>query len=135
MRVLEEALVSLVRNNGAVAALIGDRIRPELSADADEYPLIVYEKEDDEPRVTMDGPIALTHAIISFDCWAGTYAVAKTIRSKLKTLFQGLTDSPLGVPLRLVTIRENGDLLEAAVGRDRQRRYGAALTLHVWYRE
>ena len=133
MRTLEESLVSLVRNN--VNELIGDRIRPELSADADEYPMIVYQKEDDEPRVAMGGPISLTRAIISFECWAATYAVAKSLRTKLKTLFQGLTDSPLGVPLRLVTIRENGDLLEAAIGKDRQRRYGAALTLDVWYRE
>ena len=87
---IEEAIRAKVIGDTAIAALLGRRYRPELPADADEFPCIVYSKEDDEPRVTMAGRIGLTHAVLSLECWANTYDEAKSLRTRVKNLLHPL---------------------------------------------
>lgn len=135
MSLIEESMVSAVINDAPIAALIGNRMRPELPADADLYPCIVYEKEDDEPRVVLGGKIKLTHARFNFECWADSYATAKDLRTRLKNLLQAFAATVLGVSIRLLTIHESADLLEAAVGRERVRRFGVGIAIDAHYRE
>lgn len=135
MSLIEEAVFTKLTTTAAVSALIGTRMRPQLAAEADQYPMLVYDKESDGALGHMSGTTHLSHCTISLDAWATTYAAAKAIRDAVRTALKGYSGTSSSVQIRRAMLIENRDRLESAVGMEQRRMYAAGLNIDIWYAE
>ncbi len=90
---IEEAVVSILQNDAAVAALVADRIQP-LVVTGLSLPAISFQKVSGEPDRTHQGSNGLDQSRIQVDAWSQTYEQAKDLGKAIRSALEdsrGLT--------------------------------------------
>ena len=98
---ITSGLVSHLRSQPAVSALVGENIQPIPATMDDSYPLITYQVISDIPQAyTLTGSANVSQIRIAFDCLADEscsdpYLVSHQIADAIKTALSGLTATTL----------------------------------------
>lgn len=88
---IEAKLVTLLQNNSDVAALVVDRIYPDILPQSPTYPAITYAELMAGDINTLSGSSDLLNPHMQIDCWATTRLGAKGLANKVKTAIEGGT--------------------------------------------
>lgn len=96
MPTLEAALVDHLTNDGAVSAIVDDRVMPLRIPEGTVYPAITYQRISAVRTYTYDAA-SWARARMQVDCWATTANVAMTLgEAVLAALTDVLDDLPHG---------------------------------------
>ena len=112
----EAAIIQRLLADGAVSALVSDRIEPGRRNQGTAFPAIVVNWVDGAPVYTDDGETNLQQSRIEIDCWADTYSGAKDLAAAVKaslSAFQGVSS---GVTFQNVLLDAERDLSEGGGG-------------------
>lgn len=59
-----------------LAALVGDRIRPDLARETDAFPFVVFKRSGLTRHTGLDGTVHGTTETFEIECWGGTRTVS-----------------------------------------------------------
>lgn len=93
---IDDALYSLISGDAGVAALISDRVYPDLLPEKVTFPAMTYQEISLTPTVSHDGDSHLDESRYQFDCYAATRSGARAIADALRTLLSGKRTSQPG---------------------------------------
>lgn len=127
---IEEALFTKLSTTPGVTALVGTRIYPVLAPQDTSQDYVVYERVSGNPYHQMTGPSGLSWCRLSYLCFAGRYATAKTIAAALRGAIDGFQGTLSGVAVGSILSEENQDFFDETT-----RRYMVAVDFVVQYDE
>ena len=81
---IEQTLVAVLKNNSAVSALVGTRIRPLTLGQDEPLPAVVYQRVSTVPVTSLDGDSGVDAVRIQVSCWAETYSGARALASAVR---------------------------------------------------
>lgn len=116
---IEEGLVAFVLAQSAITTLIGTRIMPAPLRQDCVLPAISYQLISVRDDVLHDGPQGLPDARIQIDCWADTYAGAKTLAAAVKTTVHAYRGTMGSVNVQRAKAENMVDGFEPNTGRQR----------------
>lgn len=132
---LEEGLVSHLKNNAGVAALVGTRVHPLILPQQATQPALVYLIVSDDRPQSHSGPTGLARPRIQIDCWSatistgGTYGQAKAIERAVRAALEGFIGTMGTVSVRGVTLDTAQDLFD-----EEGQRYRVRMDWFIAYR-
>lgn len=96
---IEVLLYDRLRTNAGVAAIVGDRVYPNVLPQMPVLPALRYVLVD---RVEVlakpsEAALRLMRARVQLDCYAATYSAAKALATAVKAVVYGWQDRPNGV--------------------------------------
>ena len=103
MTVLEEGIAAFLIADGAIGAVVGDRIYPMFIPQGATLPCLTYQRISTPRIVTHDSSGAtgdLASPRFQFDAWAETQKEAKAISDVLRGVLHGKTGAMGGVTIR-----------------------------------
>jgi hypothetical protein len=114
----EQALYSRLSTSNVVTDLVGTRIYPMESKQADIAPYITYERVGAGTLHTMRGALDEGLPRLQVNCWADTYASAKSVARAVRTALNGYDIG--SVAMRFLDDRDlmNPDSLRKGVAQD-----------------
>lgn len=112
MATIQEALVSVLEGSAAVAALVGDRIYPEVAEQGAPLPRVTYQRVSALRSWDMGGPSGLVESRFQFDAWGDTYARMVQLVEAIRTALDGFAGAPLGVAIQLARLVDDAELDE-----------------------
>jgi len=77
--IVGKAIYYLLTNDANIAALVDDRVYPEIANQQDAKPYVVYNVRSNDPSDTQKGPSELDTAAVEINCYAPTYETAIAI--------------------------------------------------------
>ncbi len=80
---VEQDFVALLLNDSAVAALVDDRITPDVLPDHTQYPAITYKRISALMVSAMGADTGLVRARFQFDAWSQSFAEAQATRKAI----------------------------------------------------
>jgi len=87
---IEQTIFTVLSTDASVSGLVGNRIYPLRSPQKAEFPLVVYTRVSSARISNLDGEnIANPNFLI--DCWATSYAQAKTLAGYVEQAILGST--------------------------------------------
>lgn len=110
---MEEALISKLLADSAVAGLVELRVFPVTRPQASALPSIVLTTISNIPVYTDDGDSGLHEARVQFDCWGQTYADAKLTARAVKSALSAFHGTVDGVEFQNVLILGERDSRES----------------------
>lgn len=129
---MEAAITTLLTGNPAVTAMTASRINWALRPDAVGVPALSLHRISGERDRTMTGRTGLVSSTVQIDCWAATYAEAKSLaRAVILALPHAQTEVG-GVVLQGIFPDREADSFE---GDDPSPLYRTRLDFSVWHSE
>lgn len=136
---IEEGLVTRIKADDSIAAILGERVYPGLIDERESLPAIAYESQGDEPAMHMGGASGISRATLLLNCWGGSQqserATAKSLREELRNNlngFRGLMGSHF---VRACFLSDGGDITFTSPANQNLRAYGVQLEVTLWYTE
>jgi len=86
---MDEAVDERLRGDTALAALVSDRIYPDVIPQLVVYPVIIYHQVSEAASYSHDGDSNLDTSRYQFDCYGSTKVSARTVKDALRTLLSG----------------------------------------------
>lgn len=96
-----ETVRLVLGEDGAVDALVDDRIYPEELPDAPTYPAIVLTKATGQGSYDLQGDVGLESARVQVDCYAESYAAMVDLRLAVRRRLSGFKGGPASAPCRI----------------------------------
>lgn len=94
---IEEALFSLLSSDETIAALVADRIEPEMTSEGSALPAITYSRLTGTPTFTLLGSTSgLQTDRFGFDCRAATYLDSLTLFELVRKRLDGFRGHAAG---------------------------------------
>ena len=118
---IEQSVLAALKGSPA-ATSAGDKVYALLLPDGTGYPAVTYQRISNVPVYSILGPSGLDQPRIQVDCWAETYAEAKTLAGEVRTAMEGA-----GFKGRLIT---DADDLDETVGA-----YRVTMDFYCWQKE
>ena len=116
---IEEALVAYVLTKTAITTLIGTRIMPSPLRQNATLPAITYQLISVQDDILHDGPLGLPMPRIQLDCWATSYAEAKTLGAAVKVAIHAYKGMMGTVQVEQATVENVIDAFEPITGKQR----------------
>lgn len=85
----ELAVLTLLKNAAAVAALVGARIYPLTAPQPPTYPLVTFQRISGVRWRSLSGPSGMAQPRIQVDAYATTYAGAKALATAVRQTLDG----------------------------------------------
>lgn len=95
-----DLIYALLHDTVAIEALVGTRIAPQISAQSDDVPRIVYEITDTEDTGHLRGSSNLTKRSVTINSFAGTQTAAQALADLVKGTLDGHIGAAGGVNCR-----------------------------------
>ena len=131
----EEAIWKILADSGAVGAICGDRIYPNVTPANPTYPLVVYDRIDG-PRVrALGGESGLAHPRIQVTCWATSYSAVKALAAAVKTALDDYAGTVDSFVVSDIEFQDDGDMPDISPGNLALRLYGVRQDYIVWHQE
>jgi hypothetical protein len=131
---VDVALVGLVKNDAAVAALVSTRIYATQATQGAALPLVVYVRDEGDRRdnmMHMTGSTGIVKATYTFSCLAATLLGCRNLARAVRRALQ--YKRPTGI--RFCRVVGDSDLTEAPASGDQLPTYRTDLTVEVTYVE
>lgn len=111
------------------------RLTPQIMARESLLPAMTYQRIA-TPRVrSLAGPSGLAHPRFQLNCWATTYAGAKTLSEAVRSRVDGYSGVIGSDVIGDINLEDDGDMFDAGVETETFRRYGIRLDIIVWHEE
>lgn len=110
MSLVEEALVSILRNNAAVAALVSTRIYPVMIPQGATLPVIEYRQLSGQKEHSHDANADLARPRYQFTAISASYSQAKTLAAAIVAALDNYQGTVSGVKIDAVQKQNQMDL-------------------------
>lgn len=127
---LEEGLVTYLKANGGVAALVGTRVYPLILPQEATYPALAYMVVSDDRPQSHSGPTGLATPRIQIDCWGATYGATKLLERAVRLALEGYVGAMGSVTVRGVFLDTAQDLFD-----EEAQKYRVRMDFFISYRE
>lgn len=127
---LEEGLVTYLRADGPIAALVGTRVHPMILPQVATYPALAYMVVSDDRPQSHSGPTGLATPRVQIDCWGATYGAAKALERAVRAALEGYIGSMGSVTVRGVFLDTAQDLFD-----EEAQKYRVRMDWFISYRE
>ena len=131
---IEKLLTLLLKNDAGVLAIVANRIYPMLVPQDAAMPALTYQKISGNWQVQMDGPHNMSRERFQINCWAETYAGAKSLADAVRAELNGYDTGNASIGVHLITLENETDLLVDVGDMRGTRRYARAMDFMVWYK-
>lgn len=92
----EYSVVQILLSTAAVTAIVGQRVHLDEAPQSAQYPLIIVEEEDSEPRDSKDGPAVLDVDIIRVFPYADNKNALRLLAAACRAALDGKTPGVYG---------------------------------------
>lgn len=132
---IEKAIVSVLRNNGNVAGLVGTRIYPHEIPQSASVPAITYKQTSGERDHTMDGPSGFASPEYEITCWDDSYGTPRVLARYVRTALDGYKGTVGTVVIHIGMLGDELDVFRQLPDIKSTKRYGKQLTFKIWHDE
>jgi len=132
---IEEALTSLLKADGDVAAIVGTRVYPAAVYQGADMEAITYQQISGPRDETLDGPSGFVAYSCQINCWAEKYGEARALAAVVRKLLDGYSGTVGSVVIQAVHLEDEGDLPVMPAGKNVARRYAKRLDFTIWHDE
>ena len=113
---MEEAIIAKLLAAPAVAGAAGTRVFPGSRPQGSALPAVVFNRIDGTPLYADEGELGLVQTRIQIDCWADTYAGAKTLARAVNAALSAFVGQVNGVQFLSIFTEAERDLREGGSG-------------------
>ena len=96
MATIDDALYELSKADSGLAALISDRVYPDLLPEGVTFPAMTFQEISLTPIYSQDGDSHLDTSRYQFDCYAVTRSGSRAVADALRSLLSGKRTSQSG---------------------------------------
>ena len=132
---IEAAICELLSTNAAVAALVGDRIKPDILPQGLAMPAITYQLISGPRDQTADGPTGLVNSRWQINMWAETYDDVLTVRTAVRKAMNGKDGVVASTRIQSTELLDEGDVPVTDPGKDVLTRYGKRFDFRIGFEE
>lgn len=136
MKSPERLLADQLKNNPAVAAIVGDRVFPVIAPASSAIPFITWRRSAVQREMTLQGPMGLPTVTLAIDIYAETYEAVRQLADHCRATLDGWGGS-LGnwISVRNVTLLNESDGFVQLAGGDLPPVYSVTQTYTVLWQE
>lgn len=131
----EKAIYAILAADTDVAALVATRIYPVRRVQGDALPAIVYRRISSTHIHSTQGSSGACNARIQIDCWAATYAGAKTLADKVRLALDGYHGTAGTIDVHHILIEDETDLAAGFLGGEDTQDLAVTMDLSVFFSE
>ena len=129
---IETALLSILKNNPAVNAIVGSRVYPMYLPQTVTSACLVYQQVGSSEDYSCDGPEGLVDARFQITCWAPAHATAVNLAAAVKRCLAFYRSSTEGISAtRIMGMGDIPNLGEV----ENVNRYGRFIDVTISYQE
>lgn len=129
---MEEALISLLLADTAVAAIVGRRVfvgrRPQTAG----LPVVVIHRISGAPEYAGDGEAGIASLLFQIDCWATTYGQAKLLARAVTGLLSAFSGTIDAVEVQFITLDAERDDPVSGTADNVTNPFRTSLDFQVW---
>ncbi|HUX17239.1 MAG TPA: DUF3168 domain-containing protein [Phycisphaerae bacterium] len=131
----EKAIFSILTADGALAALVDDRVFPLQRRQGTALPAVVYQQISGPRAHDLTGPIGWVESRYQITCWAATYTGAGDVADAVREAIDGNSGTTASVDIDHIFVVDEGDMPSLAAGNQQLEMYGKRLDIEVVFRE
>ena len=131
----EIAIYAVLAADSGVTDLVGTRIYPVRALRGASLPYITYQRISTVRRHPLDRPTDLADARVQVDCWAGSYAEAKTLAAAVRSALAGYRGTAGGVTVQWMGLEGEADDVEIEGGVESLTCYRVRQDWDIWWQE
>lgn len=128
---MEEALIAYLLAASGIAALVSTRVFPHSLLQGSALPAVTVQRISGAPLYADDGEVGLDNPRMQVDCWATTYAGAKTLARAVKSRLSAFYGTTGGVDFHYILLDNERDDREAGAN-NAAYIYRVSLDIIVW---
>jgi hypothetical protein len=132
-KLMEEALIGRLLVAPGVAAMVEERVFPGSRPQGSALPAVVFSLVDGAPLYADEGEVGIAQARIQIDCWADSYAGAKTLARAVKACLSDFVGEAGGTQFLSIFIDAERDLREGGSGAA-DYPFRTSIDFTVWHR-
>ncbi len=129
---IEQGLVAELRADGAVSAIVGQRIFPEVVPQGQDGAAIVYRRVGTTRHQTLDGQRNVIEVIMRIDCWEDSFGACWTLANAVRSALNQLTGAIGGFTIQRSHLEAESNL---SVFEGDKREYRVSQDYVIWYVE
>lgn len=115
-----------------IAALVGDRVSPEIKEQDQGYPSITYSRERTQRNTLFEGQSDFVKAEFQIDAWAESYDDAKLLQNEIRKAMRNFKDGMMDtIPVNRVYLEDTeADVFEHSI-----EKYRSSQLYSIWFCE
>ena len=136
MKSPERLLADQLKNNPAVAAIVGDRVFPVIAPASSAIPFITWRRSAVQREMTLQGPLGMPTVTLAIDIYAETYEAVRELADRCRATLDGWGGG-LGnwISVRNVSLLNESDGFVQLAGGDLPPVYSVTQTYTVLWQE
>lgn len=136
MKSPERLLADQLKNNPAVAAIVGDRVFPVIAPASSAIPFITWRRSAVQREMTLQGPLGMPTVTLAIDIYAETYEAVRELADRCRATLDGWGGA-LGnwISVRNVSLLNESDGFVQLAGGDLPPVYSVTQTYTVLWQE
>ena len=136
MKSPERLLADQLKNNPAVAAIVGDRVFPVIAPASSAIPFITWRRSAVQREMTLQGPLGMPTVTLALDIYAETYEAVRELADRCRATLDGWGGA-LGnwISVRNVSLLNESDGFVQLAGGDLPPVYSVTQTYTVLWQE
>jgi hypothetical protein len=132
---VEKAIRSILIDDGAVSALVGDRVFPVVRREGSVLPAIVYQQISGVRDHVFAGPSGFVEARFQINCWAETYEGADALADAVRIVMDAYHGTKESVVIQCIHLIDEGDMPVLSAENEELSFHGKRLDFMVWFNE
>lgn len=132
---IESVLYSLLVGDATVGGLVGTRVYPAIVPQNASLPATTYQQLSGVREHTCAGPQGMASPRFQINCWADTYAEARTLSDAVRVLLDGYSGTVSERTVHVMMLEDEGDMPEVPAGKDVLKRFVKRLDFIIWFKE
>jgi len=125
--VIEEAWKSILTS---AATSAGGRVYPVAVPQNPTYPLMLYRRASSGREHTLRGAVSMARPAMEVNCYAESYAAAKTLANEILAAIDGKTFALTGISLKSILVVDEEDLYDPDI-----EKFVTRLAFSVWFKD
>jgi hypothetical protein len=131
----EQAVANALKQDAAVALVVGDRVYPVLAPSTAAIPFVTWRRQSVSRQQTLSGPMGMPTVVLAIDCYALTYEAVRDLADKIRRVLDGWGEQKLGIDIRHVSLDGESDGFVQLAGGDAPPVYSVTLTFSILWKE
>lgn len=127
---IEQALFEILKNAAGVAAIVGERITPNIATQGAPFPCIVYSLVNAQRQQTLCRTTGLVRGTYQIDCDAAKYITASQLAAAVRAALIDFSGTVSGTRVNRIFLDTEADLADPEPGLHR-----VSQTFVIWYLE
>ena len=129
---MEEALISMLLADTAVAAIVGNRVFVGRRRKSAALPTLVIHRISGAPEYAEDGEVGVAGLLFQIDCWAETYGQAKLLARAVTETLSAFSGTIGAVEVQFITLDAERDDAVSGTADDITNPFRTSLDFEVW---